>query len=67
MQTYIGIAAVVSDRLQKHNEGGSPHTSKFRPWQLVCSISFEDDQRALEFEKNLKTGSGRAFAKRHFW
>jgi hypothetical protein len=31
------------------------------------AIKFEDDQKALAFEKYLKSGSGRAFANRHFW
>jgi len=31
-ETYIGITSDLKARLQKHNEGGSTHTSKFRPW-----------------------------------
>ena len=37
-----------------------------KPWELVVSIEFTDERRALAFEKYLKSGSGRAFAKRHF-
>jgi hypothetical protein len=29
-------------------------------------IAFNDEQRAIAFEKYLKSGSGRAFAKKHF-
>jgi hypothetical protein len=29
-------------------------------------IAFSDEQRATAFEKYLKSGSGRAFAKKHF-
>jgi hypothetical protein len=29
-------------------------------------IAFPDEQRAIQFERYLKSGSGRAFAKRHF-
>jgi len=66
-QTYIGITGNVKRRLQDHNSGDSPHTSKYRPWKLVAAIAFADEDRALAFEHYLKTGSGRAFAKRHFW
>jgi hypothetical protein len=37
------------------------------PWELVVAVRFEDARRAAAFEQYLKSGSGRAFAKRHFW
>jgi hypothetical protein len=33
----------------------------------VAKFGFEDDAKAYEFEQYLKSGSGRAFAKRRFW
>ena len=65
-QRYIGITANLDERLQTHNAGGSPHTSKYRPWKFVLHFCFQDDQRAVEFERYLKSGSGHAFAKKHF-
>ena len=29
-------------------------------------MAFSDEKRAIRFERYLKSGSGRAFAKRHF-
>jgi predicted GIY-YIG superfamily endonuclease len=55
---YIGTTSDLSARLKKHNEGGSPHTSKFRPWRIETAIAFSDKQKALNFEKYLKSGSG---------
>ncbi len=66
-QTYIGLTDNLKARMQKHNEGGSPHTSKYKPWGLVSYHAFADRKLAAEFEKYLKTGSGRAFSNRHFW
>lgn len=63
---YVGITSNVAERLAAHNRGDSPHTSKYGQWELVVSIEFADERRALEFERYLKSGSGRAFAKRHF-
>ena len=63
---YIGMTDDLRARLTKHNAGGVPHTSKFKPWRLRTYIAFDDEKRALAFEKYLKSGSGRAFAKRHF-
>jgi predicted GIY-YIG superfamily endonuclease len=66
-QTYIGQTADLKARLRKHNEGGSPHTAKYKPWQLHSYHAFSDKHRAAEFETYLKSGSGRAFAQKHFW
>ena len=66
-QTYIGLTDDLKVRLNKNNEGGSPHTAKFRPWELVTYLAFTTREQASEFERYLKTGSGRGFAKRHLW
>jgi putative endonuclease len=63
---YVGMTDDLRARLKKHNAGEVPHTSKFRPWRLRTYIAFTDEQRAIAFEKYLKSGSGRAFAKKHF-
>jgi predicted GIY-YIG superfamily endonuclease len=51
-------------RLPEHNAGKSAHAAKFKPWKLVWYCAFPDKMRALEFEKYLKSHSGRAFAKK---
>jgi putative endonuclease len=62
-QEYIGATADLKRRLPEHNAGRSTHTAKFKPWQLVRYCAFPDKYKALEFEKYLKSHSGRAFAK----
>jgi predicted GIY-YIG superfamily endonuclease len=64
---YVGHTADLRARLAEHNEGKCPHTSKFLPWKLKVYIAFESIKQAQRFEKYLKSGSGRAFASRHFW
>lgn len=59
---YSGFTEDLKRRIAKHNNGDVPHTSKFRPWRLKTAVAFTE--RALEFERYLKTGSGRAFAKK---
>lgn len=63
---YTGRTSNVPDRLAAHNGGFSPHTADGRPWRVVVSIEFANEQRAVDFEHYLKSGSGRAFAIRHF-
>ena len=62
---YTGVTADVNARIAAHNAGRSPHTSRFTPWELVVSIEFAEERRAIGFEKYLKSGSGVAFARRH--
>ena len=61
---YVGITDDVHRRLGVHNSGGSKTSD--RPWHLIVSIEFAREASAIAFEKYLKSGSGRAFAKRHF-
>jgi len=63
---YVGLTGDVGERLYWHNNGPSGVTVHHRPWSLVVSIEFADARIAGRFERYLKTGSGRAFAKRHF-
>jgi putative endonuclease len=63
---YVGITDDLRARLAKHNAGEVPHTSKYGPWRLRTYVAFSDAALARAFEKYLKSGSGRAFAKKHF-
>ena len=66
-QRYTGFTTDVEARLKAHNKGDSPHTSKFRPWRLAGYHAFEDEKKALAFERYLKSGSGKAFANKRLW
>lgn len=66
-QRYVGLTNNLKQRLASHNQGRSPHISKYAPWRIVTVIRFDDGHRATNFERYLKTGSGRAFAIRHLW
>jgi predicted GIY-YIG superfamily endonuclease len=63
---YTGLTADVGRRLEWHNHGPSGCTREHRPWSLVVSMQFATERDARRFERYLKTGSGRAFSKRHF-
>jgi predicted GIY-YIG superfamily endonuclease len=65
-QYYVGVTSDPQTRLQAHNDGLSRHTAARRPWRFLVVIEFDQEQPALEFERYLKTGSGREFARRHF-
>jgi putative endonuclease len=60
---YTGTTQELEARLTKHNHA---HTSKHRPWRIQTAMAFDSEVKARAFEKYLKTGSGREFARRHF-
>jgi putative endonuclease len=66
-QRYVGVTTNLEERLQAHNAGASLYTSKYRPWKVVMYLCFQDDRRAVDFERYLKTGSGQAFANKRLW
>ena len=63
---YVGYTINLEQRLETHNSGGSIHTAQYRPWKLIMYLAFVEKSRAKEFEKYLKSQSGRAFAKKRF-
>ena len=65
-RVYVGCTTDVKRRLEEHNHCQSPSTSKYAPWEVVSYFAFRSTARADKFELYLKTGSGRAFMKRHF-
>ncbi len=66
-QRYVGITSDLQQRLRQHNSSNSSHTKKYQPWEAVAVVRFKDDEKAADFERYLKSGSGHAFAQRHFW
>jgi predicted GIY-YIG superfamily endonuclease len=63
---YVGFTEDLEGRIKRHNAGESPHTEKYVPWKMKNFFAFDSKQKAMEFEKYLKTSSGRAFSKKHF-
>jgi putative endonuclease len=56
-QNYVGLTDDLKARLKVHNAGGSPHTSKHKPWRLVTYVGFSEEAKAVAFERYMKTGS----------
>ncbi len=66
-RTYIGSTSDLKERLNRHNAGGSINTEGLRPWKLVTYLAFSSREQAANFERYLKSGSGRAFARKRLW
>ena len=61
---YKGSTGDLKLRFKKHNNGEVFHTAKFRPWIILFYAAFYSKERALLFEKYLKSGSGIAFMRK---
>jgi putative endonuclease len=65
-ESYVDSTGDLKKRLADHNAGKSIHTNKFKPWTLSAYFALPEKALAEQFERYLKSGSGRAFAKGHF-
>ncbi len=63
---YVGCTDNIDGRLDRHGKGDVPATANRLPINLAFYFTIEDKYKAYEFEKYLKSGSGRAFLKKHF-
>lgn len=62
---YVGCTDDLKDRVCRHQKGYVIATKDRLPVTLEFYIALKDKYRAFEFEKYLKSGSGRAFINKH--
>ncbi|MBI2068761.1 MAG: GIY-YIG nuclease family protein [Candidatus Yanofskybacteria bacterium] len=62
---YTGCTNNIEDRLKRHGNGRVFATKNRLPINLICYTVFENKYTAYNFEKYLKSGSGRAFLSKH--
>jgi len=62
---YTGCTDDLKDRVVRHQKGFVPATKGLRPLKLINYFAFSNKYTAFNFEKYLKSGSGRAFIKKH--
>jgi putative endonuclease len=65
-KTYIGFTHNLKQRLSDHNTGKSVYTKEYRPWALIGFLGFDQEIKALRFERYLKSNAGRIFLRRYF-
>ena len=64
---YTGHTVDLEERIKRHNKGENTYTKYRLPVKLIFYTGFSDKYKAIAFEIYLKSGSGRAFAKRHLY
>ncbi len=62
---YTGCTDNLKERIERHNKGYVPSTKPLLPVSLISYFAFSNKYTAFLFEQYLKSGSGRAFMKKH--
>ena len=63
---YTGCTSDLEDRMKRHSKGENTYTKGRLPVMLVYYSAFQNKYKPYEFEKYLKSGSGKAFAQKRF-
>lgn len=63
---YVGYTENFQERMARHRRGEVKYTSTRLPFDIVAVIALPDKYKAIRLEKYFKTGSGKAFALKHF-
>ncbi len=62
---YTGYTTSISRRIKEHKKGEVSYTKDKLPIELIHISFFSDKQLAYDYERYLKSGSGKAFMKWH--
>jgi putative endonuclease len=63
---YTGCTSDLDKRLIRHSNGENIYTKARLPVEVVFYSAFINKYKAFEFERYLKSGSGKAFARKRF-
>jgi len=65
-KTYVGYTSNLIQRFYSHNKLGiKGYTLRYRPWKVVHVEFFVTKTEAIQRERFLKSGKGRAWIKQH--
>ena len=64
---YVGSTDDLKRRLASHEKGQVTSTKPHLPLRLKSYVAVETGTTARTLERYFKSGSGKAFANKHFW
>lgn len=62
---YKGITTDLKKRITEHNNGQARYSFLKKPFKLIWYCAFTNKEKAYNFEKYIKSGSGFAFTNKH--
>lgn len=63
-ENYSGYSSDLKSRIKEHESGRVKATKSYLPIKLIYYCAFRNKLLALNFEKYLKSSSGKAFRKK---
>lgn len=63
---YTGCTSNIEERLKRHRSKQVHYTKSRLPVEMITYIAFTDKSKTYDFEKYLKSGSGKAFSNKRF-
>jgi len=63
---YVGSTNDLRRRFASHRDGQVPSTARYLPATLKAYVAVIDEPTARQLERDFKSGSGKAFAKKRF-
>ncbi len=65
-QIYVGFTSDLDSRMASHNIlAKKGWTIRYRPWTLIHQEQFDTKAEAMKREKELKSGKGREWIRKH--
>ncbi len=65
--SYTGFTSNLKQRIIAHNNSQVKSTKNYKPYELIFYAALRKKEDAFNFERYLKTGSGKAFASKRLW
>ena len=62
---YTGYTDNLENRLEKHNNGKSLYSSRYKPWRIIYFEEFASKNDAIKREKYFKSATGRRWLKKN--
>ena len=58
---YKGYTKDLKKRFIQHNSSSKKYSNKYAPWEIEIYPAFSNEQQAKDFERYLKSSSGKSF------
>jgi len=66
-KTYVGHTINLEKRLIEHNSEKTTFSKRYKPWIIIYSKKFTDEETAIKKEKYFKSAAGRRWMKKNLF
>jgi len=66
-KTYVGHTNNLKRRISEHNSGKTVFSKRYKPWTIIYTEKFLDEQSSIKREKYFKSAAGRRWMKKNLF